>query len=154
MTLLLFLLILVLRFVLHVTPCSTVLPEKLAVSQPVNKFPAFYGTRSFITALTSARHLSLSLASTIQSIPPHPTFWRSTLILYSHLRFSLPEYSPCFKFSHQKPVYISSLPIRATFSAYLIIFDFFHPNNIWWGVQITKFLYYVFFSTLLLPHPY
>jgi hypothetical protein len=34
--------------------------EKLIVSQPVNKFPAFYGTRRFITAFTRARHLSLS----------------------------------------------------------------------------------------------
>ena len=42
------------------TPWSRVLPEKLTGSQLVNKFPAFYGTRRFITALTSARHLSLS----------------------------------------------------------------------------------------------
>ena len=42
------------------TPCSTVLLEKLTGSQPVKKFPAFYGTRRFITAFTSARHLSLS----------------------------------------------------------------------------------------------
>ena len=42
------------------TPCSTVLLEKLTVSELVKKFPAFYGTRRFITAVTSARHLSLS----------------------------------------------------------------------------------------------
>jgi len=35
------------------------------VSQPVKKFPAFYGTRKFITAFTSARHLSLSWARSI-----------------------------------------------------------------------------------------
>jgi hypothetical protein len=34
--------------------------EKLAVRQLVNKFPAFYGTRRFITVYTTARHLSLS----------------------------------------------------------------------------------------------
>jgi len=34
--------------------------EKLTGSQLVNTFPAFYGTRRFITALTTARHLSLS----------------------------------------------------------------------------------------------
>jgi len=34
--------------------------KKLIGSQPVNKFPAFYETRKFITAFTSARHLSLS----------------------------------------------------------------------------------------------
>jgi hypothetical protein len=42
------------------TPRSRVLLEKLTVLQLVKKFPAFYGTRRFITALTSARHLSLS----------------------------------------------------------------------------------------------
>ena len=39
--------------------------EKLTGLQLVKKFPAFYGTRRFITALTSVRHLSLSLASPI-----------------------------------------------------------------------------------------
>ena len=42
------------------TPCCTVLLQKLTCSQLVKKFPAFYGTRRFITAFTSARHLSLS----------------------------------------------------------------------------------------------
>jgi hypothetical protein len=40
-------------------PWSKVL-EKLTVPQPVKKFPAFYVTRRFITALTTSRHLSLS----------------------------------------------------------------------------------------------
>ena len=42
------------------TPWSRVLLEKLASLQLVKKFPAFYGTRKFLTALTSARHLFLS----------------------------------------------------------------------------------------------
>jgi len=42
------------------TPCSRVLLEKPTGFQLVKKFPAFYGTRRFITAFTSARHLSLS----------------------------------------------------------------------------------------------
>jgi len=58
------------------TPWCRVLPEQL-----VKKFPAFHGTRRFITALTSVRHLSLSWASPIQSTYPHPTSWRSSLIL-------------------------------------------------------------------------
>jgi hypothetical protein len=41
------------------TPWSRVLLEKLTGLQLVKKFPAFCGTRRFITALTSARHLSL-----------------------------------------------------------------------------------------------
>ena len=42
------------------TAWSRVLLEKLTGSQPVKKFPAFYGTRRFISAFTSARHPSLS----------------------------------------------------------------------------------------------
>ena len=44
----------------YLMPCSSVLLEKLTSSHLVYKFPAFYGTRMFITAFTSARHLSLS----------------------------------------------------------------------------------------------
>ena len=59
--------------------------------QLVKEFPAFHGTRRFITALTSVRHLSLSWASPIQSIYTHPTSWRSVLILPTHLSLSLPS---------------------------------------------------------------
>jgi len=41
------------------------LPEKLTGPQLIKKFPAFYGTRRFITAFTRARHLPLSLADNI-----------------------------------------------------------------------------------------
>ena len=50
------------------TPWCRVLLEKLTGLQLVKKFPAFHGTRMFITALTSVRYLSLSWASPIQSI--------------------------------------------------------------------------------------
>jgi len=49
------------------TPWSRVLLEKLTGFQLVKEFPEFYGTQRFITAFTSARHLSLSSASSIQS---------------------------------------------------------------------------------------
>ena len=55
------------------TPCSRVLLEQLTSSQLTKNFPPFYGTRRFITAFTSARNLSLSRASSIQSIPLQPT---------------------------------------------------------------------------------
>jgi len=50
------------------SPWCRVLLEQLTGLQLVKKFPAFHGTRRFITALTSVRHLSLSWASPIQSI--------------------------------------------------------------------------------------
>ena len=65
--------------------------EELTGFQLAKKFPKFYGTRTFITAVASARHLSLSSASSTQSIPPHPNSWRSILILSSHLRLDLPS---------------------------------------------------------------
>jgi len=73
------------------TPWCRVLLEKLTGLQLVNKFPSFHGTRRFITALTSVRHPSLSWVSPIQSIYPHPTSWRSILILSTHLRLGLPS---------------------------------------------------------------
>ena len=73
------------------TPCYRVLHEKLTGLQLVKKFPAFHGTRRFITALRSVRHLSLSWASPILSIYPHTTSWSSVLILSTHLRLGLPS---------------------------------------------------------------
>jgi hypothetical protein len=75
----------------HTAAWSRILLEKLTGLQLVKNFPAFYGTRRFITTFTSYHHLSLSWTNSIQSIPPHPTSWKSTLILYSHLRLSLPS---------------------------------------------------------------
>jgi len=71
------------------TPWCRVLLDKLTGFQLVNKFPAFQVTRRFITALSSVRHLSLSWANPIQSIYPHPTSWRSILILSTHLPLGL-----------------------------------------------------------------
>ena len=75
----------------NTTPWCWVLLEKLTGLQLVKKFPAFYGTWRFTNALTSVRHLSLSWASPIQSRYPHPTSWRSILILSTHLRLGLPS---------------------------------------------------------------
>jgi hypothetical protein len=43
-----------------ITSWSRVLLEKLTGSQLVKKFSVFYGTRRFITAIISGRHLHVS----------------------------------------------------------------------------------------------
>jgi len=73
------------------TPWSHVLLEKL--------------TLTFITAFTSARHLSLSWARSIQSMLPQPPSWRS-----SNVHLGLPNGLFPLSFPHQNPVYASPLP--------------------------------------------
>ena len=106
------------------TPSSTVPLQKLTGSQLVKKLPAIHGTRRFITSFTTARHLFLSRASSIQSIPPHPTSRRSISVLSSHLRLGLPsDFFPSgfpVKTLHT-PLFS---PIRATCHAHLILLDF------------------------------
>ena len=106
------------------TSYSRVLLENLTSLQLVKNFPAFYGTRRFITAVTSARHLSLSWASSIQSIPPHTTSWRSILMLSSHLRQGLPSGLLLSGFRTKTPYTSFPSPIRATCLAHLIVLDF------------------------------
>jgi len=77
-------------FTCFLTPWSRVLLEKLIGFQLVKKFSEFYGTRRFITAFTSASHLSLFRVRSIQSMPLHSTTWRSILILPYHLLLGLP----------------------------------------------------------------
>ena len=83
-------------YLLHVAECEGKPSErnftnsKEQNSQPVKKSPTSYGTLSFFTALTSARHLSLSWGTSVKSTP-HLTPWRSILISASHLCLGLPS---------------------------------------------------------------
>ena len=106
------------------TPWCRVLIEKLTGLQLVKKFPAFHGTRRFITALTSVRHLSLSWARPIQSMYPHPTSWRSILILSTHLRLGLPSGLLPSGYPSKNLYTPLSSPICATCPAHLILLDF------------------------------
>ena len=110
------------------TPWCRVLLEKLTGLQLVI-FPAFYGPRRFIAALTSVRHLSLSWASPIQSIYPHPTSWRSILI-FAHLHLGLP--SGLFPSGFPARPYT---PPLLTYTRHMSSPShssrFYHPHNIW-----------------------
>ena len=125
---------------LVLAPWSRVILEKLTGCQLVKKFPAFYGTWRFITAFTSARYLSLSWASSIQAIPPHPTSWRSILILSSHIRLGLE--SGLFPSGFLTKTHYTPLP-HTRYMSRLSHSRFYHPNNIGWGVQIIKLLIYI-----------
>jgi hypothetical protein len=112
-----------------ITTWSTVLLEKLTGLQLIKKFPRFYGTRMFNTALTSAHYLSLSWVSSIQSITPNHNSLRSILILSSHLRLGLQsEFFPP-GFPHQNPecaspIHHTSYMPRPSHSS-----RFRHPNT-------------------------
>ena len=106
------------------TPWCRVLLEKLTGLQLVKKFPAFHGTRRFITAFTSVRQLSLSWASPIQSICPHPTSWRSFLILSTHLRLGLPSGLFPSGFTTRTLYAPLSSIVRVTYPTHLILLDF------------------------------
>jgi hypothetical protein len=54
------------------TLCSSALLEKLTGFAASQEIPCIYGTRSFITAYTNARRLSLYWTLSNQSVPPHP----------------------------------------------------------------------------------
>jgi len=127
--------LLVLSLTYLLTPWCRVLLEKLTGLQLVKKFPAYHGTRRFITAPTSVRHLSLSWVSPIPSIYPHPTSWRTILILSTHLRLGLssgyfPPVSLPRPYTHLSPHPYAPHAQPISFSR------FYHPHNIGWGVQI------------------
>jgi hypothetical protein len=111
------------RYTYLITPWSRVLLEKQTGLKLVKKFPAFYWTRSFITTFTSAHHPSLSWASSVQSIPPHPTSWRSILILSSLLRLGLPSGLFPSGFSSKTLYKAHNSHIRATCPAHLMLLD-------------------------------
>ena len=112
------------------TPWCRVLLEKLTGVQLVKKFPAFHGTRRFITALTSVRHLSVSWASPIQSIYPHPTSWRSSLMLSTHLRLGLPTGLLPFGFP-SKAIYTPSPHPYAPHAQPISFFSILSPAQYW-----------------------
>ena len=104
------------------TPWSRAPLEKLTGSAASQEIARIFGTRRFLTVLTSARHLSLSWANSIQSPQPPPTSWRSSLILFSHLCMGLPMVSfpqvfPPEPYAHlSPPPYVPHAPPISFFS--------------------------------------
>ena len=105
------------------TPWSIVLFDKLTSLRLAKKFPTFCGTQRFIATFTSACHLPLSWASSIQSIPPYPTSWRSILILSSYLHLGLPSGLCPLGFPTRTLYTPLPSPIHATCPAYLILLN-------------------------------
>jgi len=114
------------NFAYLLTPWCRILLAQLTGLQIVKKFPAFHGTPRFITALTSVRHLSLSWASPIQTTCPHPTSWRSILILSTHLCLGLPS----GLLPHQDPVHSPLLNHMRHMLSPSHSSRFYHPHNI------------------------
>ena len=103
-------------------------------------------------ALRIAHHLSLSRATSIQSMNLHPTSWRSILILFYHLHLGLPSrlFPSVFP---TKILYTPSTIPHTCYTPHPTHFSrFYHPNNIGWGVHLLTF-HYVVFSTPLWPWP-
>ena len=67
------------------TPCRRILLEKLTGSAARQEIPRIFGTRRFLTVLTSARHLSLSWSNSIQSPQPPPI--SRVNLLYAYVEF-------------------------------------------------------------------
>ena len=95
--------------------------NRFSASQEI---PSILWNPEFITNVKSARHLSLTWACSIQSIPPNPIFWRTILILYAHLRLGLS--SGLFPSGFPTKTLYSPLlsPIRTKCPTHLIILDF------------------------------
>jgi hypothetical protein len=116
---------------------------KIIVTQLVKKFSAFYGTWTFITVFTTARHWSLSWARCIQSTPSHPVSLTShlCLVLQSDL-FSLGFRTNFVFISHLSHACYMPRPSRIPWFEY--------HNNIWRSVHVMKFhvMYFLLYIDL------
>jgi hypothetical protein len=86
---------------------SRVLLGKLLVPQLLKKFTAHYGTRSFITAFTTAHQFFVSLTTQIQFKSFHPISLLSIRIWFSHLLLCLPSYLLASSFPSTSCIYFS-----------------------------------------------
>ena len=96
---------------LLLTPHSTVLLEKLTGSAASQEIPRNFWTRRFLAVLTSARHLSLSWANSIQSPKPPPTsspviYFYTCISFHVTFIFHFSYFSSLFHFCILLPCFI------------------------------------------------
>jgi hypothetical protein len=107
-------------------PWRRFLLEKLTSSQSVTKYPAFYGTRRFITALTKARHLSLSADIS------HRTK-RSFQVRGTCIRFiTRPVFTMRSCWHLAQPPSRRTTPCQLYATAYSIYFQYIHSCPSYW----------------------
>ena len=127
-------------------PRRRVLPENQTRLPLVKKFPVFCGNRRFITLFTTARHLSLSYARSIQYKPLQRISFKihSNIILPPTHVFLV---APFPHFLHQNPVFTSPLLLTSHMPLPSHSSWFAYPSNLWWQVRIIK-LHTVQFSPI------
>ena len=117
------------------TPRCRVLLKQLTGLQLVKKFPAFHGTRRFITALTTIRHLSILGQPKPVHIPTsHLLQIRRNIVHPSTPRS--PHWSLSLRFPHQDPMQPPLLTHTCHMPSPSQSSWFYQPHNIGWGVQI------------------
>jgi hypothetical protein len=104
------------RKLLHLTPWSWCLLEKPSVTELLNNFPAFFGTRMFIIVITRALLCSLSYQNNpVHTTPSYVTKIRLNIILPSTSVSS--QWSLSFWLSRQNSVCLPLILISTLWSS-------------------------------------
>jgi len=98
--------------------------------QVVKKFPALHGTRTFITAFTSAPHLFPILSQLDLAHTPISYFLKIHFNIIIPSNPGSPKWSLSLSFPHQNPVYASLLTHTRYMPRQSHSSRFYHLNNI------------------------
>jgi len=115
----------------NLTPCSRVLPQKLKVTQLVKKFPAIYGTPKVHYRVHES---PLPLVPNLGQMNPDHSFTSYFPKIHSNNIF------PPKPSGFPTKILLHFSPVPCVQRAHPILLDFYHPNNIWWSLQVMKFL--------------